>query len=191
VQSAASARTARQFRSGAMSLGSHQRTVGLSQNHITPRWIIDRLGGPFDLDPAAADPRPWPCARTNWTTHGLERPWPRECFVYLRPIATRSATGSRVLPSTATGSRYFTHVPKRVGLNQSGSVRPQSYSWPTAFTSIAPMERGSPQTLGHRRFSRRSAMKPSRGCIAVGSPVHSSHDGTISPRLSEAINAHA
>jgi hypothetical protein len=36
-----------------MTLGSHQRTVGKSQTHITPRWIIDRLG-PFDLDPAAA-----------------------------------------------------------------------------------------------------------------------------------------
>jgi hypothetical protein len=47
-----------------MTLGSHQQTVGKSQNHITPRWIIDTLG-PFDLDPAAADPRPWPCARTN------------------------------------------------------------------------------------------------------------------------------
>ena len=50
-----------------MSLGSHQRTVGLSQNHITPRWIIDALG-PFKLDPCAADPRPWDCAEINWTT---------------------------------------------------------------------------------------------------------------------------
>jgi hypothetical protein len=33
-----------------VSLGSHQRTVGRSQTHITPKWIIDALG-PFDLDP--------------------------------------------------------------------------------------------------------------------------------------------
>ncbi len=53
-----------------MTIGSHQTTIGKSQNHITPRWLIDRLG-PFDLDPAAADPRPWACAKTNWTEHGL------------------------------------------------------------------------------------------------------------------------
>src|SRR5262249_46048470 len=76
----------------AMTLGSHQRTVGLSQNHITPRWIVDALG-PFDLDPCAADPRPWPCAYTNGTTHGLEHPWPRECFVYLNPPFDRYEVG--------------------------------------------------------------------------------------------------
>ena len=27
-----------------MTLGSHQACVGKSQDHITPRWIIDRLG---------------------------------------------------------------------------------------------------------------------------------------------------
>jgi DNA N-6-adenine-methyltransferase (Dam) len=67
-----------------VTIGSHQQCVGQSQNHITPRWIIDRLG-PFDLDPCAADPRPWPCARTNWITHGLEQPWPRECLVWVNP----------------------------------------------------------------------------------------------------------
>jgi len=39
-----------------MTLGSHQQTIGKSQDHLTPRWIIDALG-PFDLDPCAADPR--------------------------------------------------------------------------------------------------------------------------------------
>ena len=76
-----------------MSLGSHQQTVGKSQNHITPRWIIDATG-PYDLDPCAADPRPWPCARTNWTTHGLDRPWPRECFIYLNPPFDRYEVGT-------------------------------------------------------------------------------------------------
>jgi site-specific DNA-methyltransferase (adenine-specific) len=40
---------------GGMTLGSHQQCVGKSQIHITPKWIVDRLG-PFDLDPCAADP---------------------------------------------------------------------------------------------------------------------------------------
>ena len=59
-----------------MTLGSHQRCVGQSQVHITPRWILERLGA-FDLDPAAADPRPWDCARRNYTEadDGLSRPW--------------------------------------------------------------------------------------------------------------------
>jgi DNA N-6-adenine-methyltransferase (Dam) len=57
-----------------MTLGSHQRTLGATQTWITPRWIIDRLG-PFDLDPAGADPRPWDCARETWTCFGLSRQW--------------------------------------------------------------------------------------------------------------------
>lgn len=59
-----------------MTLGSHQTTVGKSQVHITPRWIIDALG-PFDLDPCAADPRPWNCANHNYTERmdGMSLPW--------------------------------------------------------------------------------------------------------------------
>ena len=59
-----------------MTLGSHQRVVGKSQVHITPRWIVDVLG-PFDLDPCAADPRPWSCANANYTEadNGLRLPW--------------------------------------------------------------------------------------------------------------------
>ena len=67
-----------------MTLGSHQTTVGKSQVHITPKWIIDRLG-PFELDPCAADPRPWNCAATNITEaqDGLSVPW--HGLVYLNP----------------------------------------------------------------------------------------------------------
>lgn len=70
-----------------MTLGSHQRSVGKSQVHITPKWIIDALG-PFDLDPCAADPRPWKCARENWTTDGL-RGWDPEKFIWLNPPFNR------------------------------------------------------------------------------------------------------
>ena len=74
-----------------MSLGSHQQTVGKSQNHITPKWIIDATG-PFDLDPCAADPRPWDCATTNWTMYGLSREW--FGMVYVNPPFNRYEVGS-------------------------------------------------------------------------------------------------
>jgi hypothetical protein len=57
-----------------MTLGSHQRSIGKSQNWISPLEIVKPIG-PFDLDPCAADPRPWDCAKTNWTSNGLEREW--------------------------------------------------------------------------------------------------------------------
>lgn len=76
-----------------MTLGSHQRCVGASQNHITPKWIIDALG-PFDLDPCAADPRPWDCARRNYTRRGLEMPWRGR--VWLNPPFDRYRVGAWV-----------------------------------------------------------------------------------------------
>jgi hypothetical protein len=76
-----------------VTLGSHQSTIGKSQVHITPRWIIDALG-PFDLDPCAAIPGPWECATRNiappW--NGLCYPW--EGFVYLNPPFDRREVGS-------------------------------------------------------------------------------------------------
>jgi len=59
-----------------MTLGSHQKTMGISQVHLMPRWIIEALG-PFDLDPCAADPRPWNCAEVNLTEvdDGLRGRW--------------------------------------------------------------------------------------------------------------------
>src|SRR5712671_2910106 len=59
-----------------MTLGSHQKTIGTSQVHLTPRWIIEALG-PFDLDPCAADPRPWDCANGNLceADDGIRRAW--------------------------------------------------------------------------------------------------------------------
>jgi hypothetical protein len=65
-----------------MTLGSHQTTIGRSQTHCTPYWILDALG-PFDLDPCAAGPRPWDCARENFTERedGLSRPWTGRVFL--------------------------------------------------------------------------------------------------------------
>jgi hypothetical protein len=59
-----------------MTLGSHQRTIGTSQVHITPLRIITATG-PYDLDPCAASPRPWDCATENFTVadNGLALAW--------------------------------------------------------------------------------------------------------------------
>jgi DNA N-6-adenine-methyltransferase (Dam) len=75
-----------------MTLGSHQTTVGKSQVHITPKWIIGALGR-FDLDPCAADPRPWNCARRNFTEaeDGLSRSWHGR--VFLNPPFDRYQVG--------------------------------------------------------------------------------------------------
>jgi DNA N-6-adenine-methyltransferase Dam len=75
-----------------MTLGSHQQCFGKSQEHVTPKWIIDALG-PFDLDPCAADPRAWSCARVNYTEadDGLSKPWRGRCW--LNPPYDRYAVG--------------------------------------------------------------------------------------------------
>jgi hypothetical protein len=73
-----------------MTLGSHQRSVGKSQVHITPKWIIDRLG-PFDLDPCAAYKRPWDCAGIGYIANGLDKPWADR--VWLNPPFDRYEVG--------------------------------------------------------------------------------------------------
>lgn len=75
-----------------MTLGSHQRTIGVSQVHITPRRILDALGS-FDLDPCGADPRPWDCAAATYTVadDGLTLPWHGR--VWLNPPFDRRVIG--------------------------------------------------------------------------------------------------
>lgn len=70
-----------------MTMGSHQRTIGKSQVHLTPRWILAPLG-PFFFDPCASSPRPWDIgAEINYTEvdDGLRRPWPDGKRGYLNP----------------------------------------------------------------------------------------------------------
>jgi hypothetical protein len=88
-----------------VTLGSHQKTVGKSQTHITPLVeIINPLGGAasFDLDPAGADPRPWDCAKTTWTTGGLERDWFGS--VYLNPPFNQYEVGEWIAKAAAHGN---------------------------------------------------------------------------------------
>lgn len=70
-----------------MGIGSHTKpNDGKTNDWITPRHILEALG-PFDLDPCACDPQPWPTAKVMWTVDddGLSRPWPEDAFVWLNP----------------------------------------------------------------------------------------------------------
>ena len=60
-----------------MGIGSHTLpNSGATDSWITPREIIDALG-PFDLDPCACEPQPWPCATRQFTfsDNGLLKDW--------------------------------------------------------------------------------------------------------------------
>jgi hypothetical protein len=78
-----------------MTIGSHQQCAGKSQDHITPKWMLDRLGK-FHLDPAGAVVRPWDCAKVTWTSGGLERDWPKHLLIFLNPPFLRYIVGAWV-----------------------------------------------------------------------------------------------
>ena len=61
---------------------SHTRNAETTDSWITPKWLIDRLG-PFDLDPCACEPQPWPCAARQYTESGMLLPWAG--FVWMNP----------------------------------------------------------------------------------------------------------
>ena len=86
-----------------MTLGSHQRCVGKSQVHLTPKWLIDTLG-PFDLDPCSATERPWHCAEQSYTEadDGLLRPW--FGLVWLNPPFDRYQVGKWIAKLAAHGN---------------------------------------------------------------------------------------
>lgn len=85
-----------------MTIGSHQRTVGKSQVHLTPRFIIKALG-PFDLDPCAATVRPWDCAERNIVEaeDGLAAEWRGR--VWLNPPFDRYQVGRWIRKLAAHG----------------------------------------------------------------------------------------
>lgn len=55
---------------------AHSRGERTTDSWITPKWLIEKIG-PFDLDPCASDPQPWPCAEKQYTVedNGLMAPW--------------------------------------------------------------------------------------------------------------------
>jgi len=86
-----------------VSLGSHQRTLGRSTDHITPKFIIDACG-PFDLDPCASPTQPWPCARISWTTDGLVRDWRPYGMKYVNPPFDQYVVGDWVAKAADSGN---------------------------------------------------------------------------------------
>lgn len=68
---------------------AHQRTIGLNDEWLTPRWILDALGS-FDLDPCAPIVRPWDTAKTHYTIadDGLSKEWRGR--VWLNPPFNRN-----------------------------------------------------------------------------------------------------
>lgn len=76
-----------------MTLGSHQRSVGKSQTHLTPPHILAVLG-PFDLDPCAAIDQPWTTAARHFTVDddGLKQDWGGR--VWLNPPFDRYRVGA-------------------------------------------------------------------------------------------------
>jgi len=68
-----------------LGIGGHQRAYeGQTNEWLTPKWVIDKLG-PFDLDPCASTVRPWDTARKYYTAKedGLLQDW--EGCVWLNP----------------------------------------------------------------------------------------------------------
>lgn len=71
------ARPDRQAPGGRAGIGGHHRVnSGVTDVWLTPPEILTELG-PFDLDPCAADPRPWPTAFRCFTKadDGLAQEW--------------------------------------------------------------------------------------------------------------------
>lgn len=69
----------------AMAHRGHTRQSSLTTDSwVTPQWLLERVG-PFDLDPCAANPQPWPTATRmiNEEEDGLLCKW--SGFVWCNP----------------------------------------------------------------------------------------------------------
>src|SRR5262249_33494741 len=121
----------------------------------------------------AADPRPWDCAEINWATHGLERPWPRECFIYLNPPFDRYEVGDWIARLAEHGNG-ITLLRARTEAERFEPI----WQGAAAILFMAdrshfhrPTDPGNQRIQVHRRSSQRSATKRCCGCIVVGSPA--------------------
>lgn len=98
----------------------HTRTAETTDDWITPKWLLDRLGE-FDLDPCSCDPQPWPTAKEMWTVKddGLMRPWHglvwcnppygRAMGTWLNRLATHNSGIALIFARTETDA-FFRYV---------------------------------------------------------------------------------
>ncbi len=103
-----------------MGLSSHQSPTSTSQEWLTPRWILDKLGG-FDLDPCAPIMRPWATATMHYTVNddGLAQPWwgrvwlnppfGREADRWMRRMAEH-ANGIALIPARTETRMFYRSV---------------------------------------------------------------------------------
>jgi hypothetical protein len=99
---------------------SHTRRATTTDSWITPRWLIERLG-PFDLDPCAATPQPWPTAQRMiperedgllYLWHGFvwcNPPYGRRMKIWLERMALHNNGIALVFARTDTAT-FFEHV---------------------------------------------------------------------------------
>lgn len=99
---------------------SHRRDENTTDSWITPKWLIDRLG-PFDLDPCACNPQPWPTAEKmiadpddgllhQWAGHvWLNPPYGRALGVWLNRLALHGDGIALVFARTETRA-FHGHV---------------------------------------------------------------------------------
>lgn len=74
-------------------IGGHHSARSITNEWLTPPYVLDALGGAesFDLDPCAPVERPWPTARMHYSVldNGLRLPWNGR--VWMNPPYTRPA----------------------------------------------------------------------------------------------------
>lgn len=56
-------------------MGSHQSARMITDEWLTPKWLLDALNCEFDLDPCAPKIRPWETAKNYYTENGLKKEW--------------------------------------------------------------------------------------------------------------------
>lgn len=102
--------------------GTHSGRA-ITHDWITPRFIIEALGGPhsFDLDPCQSPTQPWPCAERGIVqpVDGLAEPWEGRVWVnppysihasqWLAKLA-RHGRGTALIFARTETAMFFDHV---------------------------------------------------------------------------------
>lgn len=103
-----------------MSLSGHQSARSTTNEWLTPRWILDKLGK-FDLDPCSPIVRPWPTATMHYTINddGLAQPWwgrvwlnppfGREASAWLHKMADHR-NGIALIPARTETAMFYRSV---------------------------------------------------------------------------------